>query len=96
MTREQLEKQNIERDGFTFTPRYTYEEICLEDETIDFDYTITATAEEVYQEWLEQKKPKEPKKTLEEQLEESNKRVVSVESLLAEVLKQQAKNTLLK
>lgn len=65
MTREQLEHQYLVVDNMTFTPRYTYVEIDLEDETKDFDYTITATAEEVYEEWLAQQNST-PIPTLEE------------------------------
>lgn len=59
MTREQLEQQYLVVDGSTFTPRYEYieTEAPKEDGTVEkvFNYTITATAEEVYQEWIEQK-----------------------------------------
>ncbi len=57
MKREQLEQRYLVVDGMTFTPRYNYKQIeVIEDgETIFVDdYTITATAEEIYQEWQEQ------------------------------------------
>lgn len=64
MTREQLEKQYLVIDGITFTPRYEYKqiEVIENDETIFVDdYTITATAEEVYAEWqAQQNQPSVP------------------------------------
>jgi len=54
MTREEVEKTYIIKDGLIFTPRFTYIETSSQDGTKDFDYTITATAEEVYQEYLSQ------------------------------------------
>jgi hypothetical protein len=57
MTREQLEQQYLVVDEMTFTPRYEYKKIeVIEDGKIILvdDYTITATAQEVYQEWKEQ------------------------------------------
>ena len=54
-----------------------------------------ATEEEI-KVWQEENEPQEPQKTLEEQLEESNKRVVFVEAAMAELAKQVAQNTLLK
>ncbi len=57
MTREQLEQQYLVVDEMTFTPRYEYEqiEVIENGETIfTDDYTLTATAEQVYQEWLTQ------------------------------------------
>ena len=58
MTREQLEQQYLVKNEMTFTPRYEYKQIEVINEygktiLID-DYTITATAEEVYQEWQAQ------------------------------------------
>ena len=49
-------------------------------------------------EWTDNygKKPQEPQKTVEQQLEESTKRVVCLESAMAELAKQVAENTLLK
>ncbi len=58
MTREHLEQQYLVVDRMTFTPRYTYtrNEVIQDGETIFVDdYTITATAQEVYQEYLSQK-----------------------------------------
>lgn len=57
MTRKQLEQQNLVVDNITFKPRYDYKqiEVIENDETIFVDdYTITATAEEVYDEWQTQ------------------------------------------
>lgn len=57
MTREQLEQQYLAVDGMTFTPRYEYKhiEIIEDGETIFVDdYTITATAQDVYAEWQAQ------------------------------------------
>lgn len=72
MTREQLEQQYLVVDGMTFTPRYKYKqiEVIENDETIFVDdYIITVTAEEVYQEWLEQQnQPSTP--TAEERIAE--------------------------
>ncbi len=57
MTREQLKQQYIFVDGMTFTPRYEYKQIegIENGKTILVDdYTITATAQEVYAEWQTQ------------------------------------------
>ena len=55
MIKQELDKLNITREGMTFTPRYIYTEITKPDNTIEFDYTVTATAEQVYQEYQAQK-----------------------------------------
>lgn len=57
MTRQELEQQYLVVDNMTFTPRYDYtrNEIIQDGETIFIDdYTITATAQEVYAEWQAQ------------------------------------------
>ncbi len=61
MTREQLEKQYLVVNEMTFTPRYEYKqiEVIENGETIFVDdYTITATSQEVYQEWQAQQNVK--------------------------------------
>lgn len=88
MTREELEQQYIKRNGNTFTPLYTVEEVRLKNGDVDFNYTVTTTAEQVYQEWLEQKdKPQESTyKTEIRKLQDENKKLWdTVEYLLKQV-----------
>lgn len=70
MTRQKLEQQYIFVNGMTFTPRYTVVQIknTVDGEIILIDdYTITATAQEVYQEYLAQKNAP-PTPSIEERL----------------------------
>lgn len=54
MTKTDLESMYIKKDGIVFTPRYTFSNYNPETEEYE-GLEITATAEEVYQEWLNRK-----------------------------------------
>ena len=85
MTRQELEQQYLVVDKMTFTPRYDYKRIEItengETRFID-DYTITATAEEVYQEWQEQQNNLVVVPTTEE-------RITNIESYLVDQVEKQ-------
>lgn len=58
MTNLELEKMYIKKDDITFTPRFTFKDYVYDSVLEDYRYigfTITKTAEEVYQEWLKKK-----------------------------------------
>lgn len=52
MTKQDLEKMNLIKDGITFTPQYTFSEYIYNEELEDYiytDFTIIKTAQEVYE-----------------------------------------------
>lgn len=79
MTEQQLKDLYIETEHGTFTPIYTYEDFIFNEETEEYEYVglvTEKTAQEVYNEWLENKdKPIVEQLTLEDKiniLEEEN------------------------
>lgn len=72
MKLEDIEKNKIEKEGLTFSPRFKYDYIDEDEELIGLE--ILATSEEVYQQHLENKnrliEPQEVSKT--EVLEKEN------------------------
>lgn len=70
MTRQEYEENYLVVDGMTFTPKYEFNEIG--------DYVITATAEEVYQEWQAQRNAI-PEPTIED-------RILAVEEVILNLL----------
>lgn len=89
MTREQLDATEIQNKHGRFYPRYDtttiYEEVDGEIVSIE-DYTITSTAEEVYQEFLD------PPQTPTDKMEV---RLGQIEDAVGILATQVAKNTLL-
>ena len=68
MNRKELEKLYLKNSDGVFPPKYTYKEIETSNGK-DFIYTITQSADEVYQEYLENKdKPIEKEPTEQEKL----------------------------
>lgn len=60
MTQSELDNLNIVRNELTFKPRYTYDNFDADTEVYT-GLVITATAEEVYQEYLNQNnQPQQP------------------------------------
>lgn len=64
MTENQLKELYLDTEHGTFTPNYAYDDFILNEETEEYEYiglVIHKSAQEVYDEWLENKdKPVEP------------------------------------
>ena len=68
MTQIELENMRIETEHGIFTPTYEYEDFDIVTQTYE-NFKIVKTADEVYQEYLENKdKPVEPQLTVEEEI----------------------------
>lgn len=52
---DEIMKMNIEKDGFIFTPRCEEVETTDEDGNTVWKFNVIKTADEVYQEWLDNK-----------------------------------------
>lgn len=87
MTRQELKATEVRNEHGNFFPSYTFVEIRDEDgNVIDYDYTITKTAEEKYQEYLNPMIPPE---------DEMEVRLGQIEEAVGMLATQVAKNTLL-
>lgn len=90
MTNKELNKMNYIAEGVEYTPNYKVKEYKpIKDENdniVDFEligFELIKSSEEVYKDI---NKPQEPQKTLEEKLEESNKKLWdTVEYLLKQI-----------
>ena len=78
ITNKDIENMYLETEHGTFTPMYIYETYDMETETYQ-GFEITKTAEEVYNEWLENKD--KPVNTIPESTEQ-DKRMDSLEEEL--------------
>ena len=103
MTKKELEKLEIETEHGTFTPLYVYDEAIPifekkenedeenEEAVIDFEIKglkILKSAQEVYEEWLEERnKPMEAKATKDIQIAELERKINELNMELQNLIK---------
>lgn len=89
MKLKDIEKNKIEKDGLTFSPRFKYDYIDEDEELIGLE--ILATSEEVYQQHLEnENRPIEPQAASKMEV-----RIGQIEDAVGVLATQIARSTLL-